>query len=296
MDRNWPGVDKSSVERLVALQFPEFAGLAITRVLPGGWDNLTFRLGDDLSARFPTAERYAPQIAREAIAFEALAGRLSFAIPSRVRTGVAGNEYPYDWAINRWLEGVPASASIGSRSIGFAQGCGHLLSELQKTSPSCHLPPDGGNFHRGGSLRRYDAEVTEALARLDDAALAIRAEMLWQQALSSEWVGIPRWVHGDFFPWNLLIDCSGQLSGVIDWGLVAVGDPACDLAVAWTCFDAAQREAFRDILAPDQGTWHRGRGWSLWKALTLATGVNRGPPDDFAQSRAVLDRICGDDA
>ena len=42
-----------------------------------------------------------------------------------------------------------------------------------------------------------------------------------------------------------------------------VGDPACDLLVAWSFPSAETRNIFRSILAVDHATWTRGRGWAL---------------------------------
>jgi aminoglycoside phosphotransferase (APT) family kinase protein len=78
---------------------------------------------------------------------------------------------------------------------------------------------------------------------------------------------VDRWFHGDVAEGNLLLDDAGRLSAVIDFGTCGVGDPACDLAVAWTLLSADGRQAFRDRLSVDDQTWQRGRGWALWKAV-----------------------------
>ena len=64
----------------------------------------------------------------------------------------------------------------------------------------------------------------------------------------------------------------GALCAVIDFGCLAVGDPACDLVVAWTLLTGESREAFRAALPFDEDTWNRARGWALWKALITAAG------------------------
>ena|SRR5258705_8184375 len=56
--------------------------------------------------------------------------------------------------------------------------------------------------------------------------------------------GQPVWMHGDPHPANLLVE-RGELSAVIDFGLLGVGDPACDLVVAWTYLSADSRDVFR---------------------------------------------------
>jgi len=106
------------------------------------------------------------------------------------------------------------------------------------------------------------------------------------------------WVHGDVTATNLLV-ADGRLAGVLDFGCVAVGDPACDLAIAWTLFHGDSRTAFRDRLAVDDETWTRGRGWALWKALiTLAQALRTGSGAVRfgwrVGPREVVDEVLGD--
>jgi aminoglycoside phosphotransferase (APT) family kinase protein len=74
------------------------------------------------------------------------------------------------------------------------------------------------------------------------------------------------WVHGDIAAGNLLMQ-EGRLSGVIDFGQLSIGDPACDLAITWMLFEGQSREIFRSMLPLDEGTWARARAWTLWKCL-----------------------------
>jgi len=75
---------------------------------------------------------------------------------------------------------------------------------------------------------------------------------------------------------------------MIDFGTCGVGDPACDLVMAWTYFEGEARDAFRDAVGPYVDTWRRARGWALWKALvTLSGGSGPGSND----SRRVLDEV-----
>lgn len=287
-------IDAALVARLIADQFPAFAGLEIAGVTPGGWDNRTFRLGADMAARLPSASCYAPQIAREVVVFDQLGNSLPVVIPERVATGSPGHGYPHRWAINRWIDGTPAGGAGPLDLAGFASQCGQFLTELHARPVDTELAPGPDNFHRGGSLESYAAEVELALGRLTDARLKARLGKAQELARTSPYEGAPRWLHGDFFPWNLLVDPAGTLCGVIDWGLAATGDPACDLALGWTCLESTAREVLREARAPDSALWIRARGWSLWKAVTLATGVNGGTPADIAQSIGVLERIADD--
>jgi aminoglycoside phosphotransferase (APT) family kinase protein len=51
--------------RLVAGQFPRWAGLPVVPVGLNGWDNTTFRLGGQLSVRLPSGEDYVAQVSKE---------------------------------------------------------------------------------------------------------------------------------------------------------------------------------------------------------------------------------------
>jgi len=76
------------------------------------------------------------------------------------------------------------------------------------------------------------------------------------------WHSPPVWTHGDLLPGNLLVH-EDRISAVIDFGCLGVGDPACDLIVAWSLLSLHSREVFRAALPVDDATWARGRGWSL---------------------------------
>ena len=60
---------------------------------------------------------------------------------------------------------------------------------------------------------------------------------------------------------------------------------------AGTLFSGESRDAFRSALPLDSGTWSRGRGWALWKAvITLAE--HRGSDSlEAADARRVLDAV-----
>ena len=121
-----------------------------------------------------------------------------------------------------------------------------------------------------------------------DAAIEI-----WYAALSATWHGKPVWVHGDVSLGNLLVQES-RLSAVIDFGILGVGDPACDLAIAWTLFQGDSREAFRATLKLDAKTWARGRGWTLWKALILAAGLTNSNAIEAANPWRIIDEVIAD--
>jgi aminoglycoside phosphotransferase (APT) family kinase protein len=264
MDRE--DIDAALARRLVDSQFPQWAGLAIRPVELPGWDNRTFRLGDELSVRLPTGEWYAQQVEKEQRWLPALAPELPLPIPAPVAQGSPDGEYPYPWSVYRWLPGEPAATAGVDDQERFAVDVARFLVALAGCDATGGPPPGEHNWFRGGPLAYYEEEALRAVDELGpriprDAVLAA-----WEDATRTTFDGEPVWFHGDVAVGNLLVR-DGRLAGVIDFGTSGVGDPACDVVLAFTFLRGAAREAFRAELGVDGGTWSRGRGWALWKAL-----------------------------
>lgn len=99
-------------------------------------------------------------------------------------------------------------------------------------------------------------------------------------------------MHGDIAPGNLLTT-KGRLSGVIDFGLMAVGDPACDLVIAWTHLDKACRKEFASALPLGLACWQRAMGWAMWKAAIVLAG-EAAPAEQTVVAKRVLDLLAED--
>jgi aminoglycoside phosphotransferase (APT) family kinase protein len=132
--------------------------------------------------------------------------------------------------------------------------------------------PGPYNFSHREGLTNYDAETRHAIDILKNRIDADAVIEIWKTALTTRWENPPVWVHGDISAGNLLVK-EGKLSAVIDFGGLAVGNPACNLVIAWKFFRSKSRETFRAMLPLDAGTWARGRAWALWKALIIAAGL-----------------------
>lgn len=236
----------------------------------GGWDNRTFHLGPDMTVRLPSAARYAAQVPKEQHWLPKLAPFLPLPVPVPLALGVPAFGYPWNWSIYRWLEGETATIERIADLRQFAIALAKFLAALQRIDPTGGPPPGPHNFCRGGSLSVYDAETRRAIAALAGVLDIDTASAAWEAGLKTAWHGSPVWLHGDVSAGNLLVT-KGRLSAVIDFGSSGIGDPACDLTIAWTLFSGESRETFRAALPLDRDTWSRGRGRALWKALiTLA--------------------------
>ena len=286
-------IDAALVRRLIAAQFPPWADLPVRPVEAGGWDNRTFRLGPRMTARLPSAEPYALQVEKEHRWLPKLAPLLPLPIPVPLAKGAPAGGYPWQWSVYRWLEGEPASVGGIADLRRFATDLAEFLNALRRSDPTGGPPPGRHNFFRGGPLTVYDAETRQAIAALEGRVDTGAASAMWQAALGAKWDGSPVWFHGDVAAGNLLVE-DGRLGAVIDFGTSGVGDPACDLAIAWTLFGGESRDAFRAAMGLDDATWARGRGWTHWKALiTLAEHIDT-DPSQAAGARRVIDEVLAD--
>ena len=284
--------------RLVATQFPQWADLPVTPVALNGWDNTTFRLGDELSVRLPSGKGYAPQVEKEHRWLPELARQLPLPIPAPVARGEADDLFPWPWSIYRWIDGEPISLIDVADRSEFAADLVAFLAALQAIDLA-DTPGFGEHSQfRGGPIDSWDELMQECMATVAGDIDVRAVTDAWNAALNRPYESRPVWVHGDVTPSNLLAR-EGKLSAVIDFGCMATGDPACDLVMAWTFFDDESKSLFQNGLPHDEATLARARGWALWKAvLTLAYADDRAEAEDTARRfgwrygpHEVIDRI-----
>lgn len=287
-------INVSLVERLIVAQFPQWKSLAVRPVKFSGWDNRTFHLGDNMTVRLPSAARYSQQAESEYLWLPKLAPFLPLPISTPLALGVLSEVFPWHWSVYKWIEGESATVDNVADLQQFATALAQFLVALQKIDTAGGPIPGSRNLYRGGSLTVYDGEVRKAVAVLGSEIDVEAVTAVWDSALAAKWRNPPVWFHGDVSAGNLLVR-DGRLSAVIDFGCFGVGDPACDLSIAWTLFEGESREAFRMALCADEATWARGRGWTLWKALIKL--AKHSPVNLFEEARnlkQIIDDILAD--
>lgn len=280
-------INTGLVHQLISQEFPKWAHLPVKPVAMSGWDNRTFHLGEDMTIRLPSGEEYAGQVAKEQYWLPKLAPHLPLSIPAPIAMGKPSKHYPWHWSIYKWIEGETASLERIADLPQFATSLAKFLTALQQCDTAGAPIAGEHNFYRGGDLSIYDTETREAIKTLGDKIDTKAATTLWETACGSKWHEPPVWIHGDVAKGNLLVN-NGRLSAVIDFGQLGIGDPACDLAVAWTLFKGESREAFRQMLNLDPATWGRGRGWALWKALIVYAGLPGTDHNAIEESKRIL--------
>ena len=258
--------DATLVRRLLAAQFPQWADLTITPVVSTGTSNAIYRLGEALAVRLPRRPGGEAQVRREAKWLPWLAPRLPTPIPVPQGLGEETEAFAHVWAVCDWLTGSnpgPAEAA----SLAFGADLAAAVAALQAIEAAAGLSPGGPNSRRGAPLAPRDGAVREALTALAGELDVSAAARIWDAALAAPpHQGQPVWLHGDLLAGNILA-ADGRLAGLIDFGCLGVGDPACDLMAAWTVLDRPVRAVFREALAFDEPAWARARGWALSVAL-----------------------------
>lgn len=254
-------------KKIIAAQFPEYTDLAVTEVAQQGHDNRTYRIGDDMLIRMPTTESYAHKVPIEQELLPKLAKHLSTPIPAPIKMGTPSDDYPYPFSIYRWLDGKSTNqVTLDDHALEkIASMLATFLKKLQAITDVKGPAPGQHNWWRGDHVSVYDKNAREQIASLAGTIDKHSALDCWESACASKWDKEPVWIHGDFAVGNILIK-DNELSGVIDFGGTAMGDPACDLVIAWTYLTGKARDIFMREMNLDDNTWARGRAWALWKA------------------------------
>jgi aminoglycoside phosphotransferase (APT) family kinase protein/GNAT superfamily N-acetyltransferase len=275
------------VAALVRDQHPDLADLPL-RGVGHGWDNATYRLGEELAVRLPRRALAAPLVEHEQRWLPELAPGLPLPIPVPLRTGTPGRDYPYRWSIVPWFDGQPGD--VAPLAAMEAATLGRFLAALHHDAPS-DAP---SNPFRGGP---FEERVHVAHGRLDDLAgieaagddldLEALREVL-DEAAAAPGADVRVWLHGDLHPRNLLVR-DGRLTAVLDWGDLCAGDPATDLAIAWLLLDAHGRASLRAAYGgTDEATWTRARGWAVHLGAMLAVHGGRDDAAFAATGRRAL--------
>lgn len=256
-------MDIFMVAGLLDAQFPQWAGLPLAPLESAGTDNAIYRLGQDMAVRLPLIPSAVSRLENEFRWLPQVAVHLPLVTPVPLAWGSPGCGYPFPWAVYSWIEGKNATierlVDPGQTAVELA----HFITTLQQIDPTGGPSPGVHNSWRGVPLAARDRQTRAAIAALDGRIDTQTATAAWEAALEAPvWSGPPVWIHGDLQSGNLLAE-GGRLTAVIDFGCLGVGDPACDLAVAWNLFSAETRALFHTAVQVDEATWARGRGWAL---------------------------------
>ena len=290
MHPNEVATDVLLVRRLLTSQFPQWANLAIKPVGSAGTDNAIFRLGNDMSVRLPRIDWARGQVDKEHEWIPRLAPHLPLPIPIPLAKGQPDQGYPYNWSVYQWLEGDNAFIDQIVDPCQTATELAQFITALQQIDTIGGPLAEEHNL-RGVPLKNRDRITRESIANLKGMIDTNAALAVWEEALQAlEWNHKPVWFHGDLLIGNILFN-QGHLNAVIDFGGLGVGDPACDLMIAWSLFSGESRDVFRERLNVDDATWVRGRGQALSQAVIFIPYYLNTNPVGVGYARRMINEI-----
>ena len=167
--------DDVLVRRLLTTQLPEWASLPIERVPSSGTDNALYRLGDDMVVRLPRIQWAVAGLERELEWLPQLAPHLPVEIPTPLAKGSPDDEYPWPWAVYRWLDGENPLIGQAPDSASFAAELAAFLRVLQRVVLA------GPPTRRGKPLRTQNDAARAALAELGGEIDVAAATSAWEK-------------------------------------------------------------------------------------------------------------------
>ncbi|MBX3710165.1 MAG: aminoglycoside phosphotransferase family protein [Gammaproteobacteria bacterium] len=291
MHENEFEINEDIVRTLLKSQCPQWADLSISPIKSTGTDNALFRLGADLIMRLPRIEwepgSISKSINKEYEWLPKIANFLKMPISEPIFKGNSDQSYPWPWLISTWNEGHNPNFEKDNEYEHLAKDLALFLNDFHKISL-----PNGPLSRRGVPLKKVDEETKKAIGELEGEIDIADVTLLWEQLSNIPyWNKEPVWIHGDFLPGNILIQ-DNRLSAVLDFSDVGIGDPACDLIIAWALLNPHSRKFFRDNLEGiDHSTWERGRGWALSIALIMLPYYMHSNPVLATLARRMIENV-----
>lgn len=250
--RDWDAditIDEELVRSLLAEQFPELE-LRSVRILGEGFDNAVWLIDEECAFRFPRRAIAVPLVAREVAVLTRVAPLLPVAVPVPAFVGAESERFPRPFFGHRVLPGSELAdahltdsdrARVGM-DVGRFLRTLHVPATRELVDARRTLPVDPNRRADMPFRVRMTRERLDALPDLEPASLRSAERIL---AAAEGLAPGPAQVlcHGDLHVRHVLVD-RGELTGVIDWGDVCVGDPSMDLLFAWSVLPPGARTAF----------------------------------------------------
>lgn len=291
MHDNEFNIDETLVTNLLKQQYPELAELPLAKIKHYGTDNAILRVGDKYAIRLPRVEYAAEQIEKEIVWLPKFISHLALTIPSPIHIGKPSNDFPHSWYLYHWIEGEDAYNTPPQNLNQFASDLAGFIKALWKVDiAGAPLARRGLPLKEHGRDEWVYQSISELKRYMDDSTLQHCTD-IWEETSSTPlWHKPPVWLHADLLPSNLLL-LNDKLHAVIDFGLMGIGDPACDLIPAWCLFDRESRMIFKESLNVDENTWIRGKGWALSIALIIMPYYKDTNPVLMSVARRIIGEI-----
>ncbi|WP_248929180.1 aminoglycoside phosphotransferase family protein [Paenibacillus hamazuiensis] len=297
-DAEWNIAEELAL-RLIGSQFPQLLSLKI-RHLGYGWDNTVFRVGDEYVFRFPRRTAAVRLIKTEMNILPKLEGVIRLPYPKPIFFGKEHEEYPAPFLGYPYLPGrFPIGLTDGQRASSTA-----ALAQFLKSLHAfpVHIAVENGIEHDHRNLTDVASRKKKMLGFLSDLAPHLRADEHraiadYLDRLQTDRV-TPKGVflHGDLHFKNILVDESGAISGIIDWGDMNIGHPACDLNIAYSFLPPfARSDFFSEYGEVDEETKVLARLIAVYiPMLILLQAIDQGDENTANEARANIARALSD--
>lgn len=247
-------LDEQTVQTVVAAQFPSLQPVHAT-YLGEGWDNQSYVINERWVFRFPKRREYDALIATEAAALTDLAPSLPVPAPLPTFMGEPCEQFPYRFWGYSMLHGTPACDFNFDTTC-----CDTIVRQYAETFSVVHAfdvpeakrlgvrpvsSDESVSAHYKYALNSHENDRYALGSLPDPVRRGCVAFLEGDSPLPDGYAGPPCFCHGDLLPEHVLIDGDPpQISGIIDWADMLIGDPAMDFVGLWLMLgDAAVREA-----------------------------------------------------
>ncbi|MDT0160829.1 MULTISPECIES: phosphotransferase [unclassified Bacillus (in: firmicutes)] len=229
---------------LLLSQFPELAPAEVEH-FGEGFDNRVFLVNDEYVFRFPRKAAAEELLKTESRILPELRIAAGVDYPVPVFSGKPDKGYPWFFSGYRKISGSAPAGPGGTKSaIRLAEFLKQHHSFPVKRAKELGVPFDTYN--------RLDMETRlvkmEEYAEKGKAAGILKEEeslfSYIKKAIPIKVECDPVLVHGDLHIRNILADPEGEISGIIDWGDVHLGNPSIDLSIAYSYLRPDAREEF----------------------------------------------------
>lgn len=280
-------MDEDLVRSLLRAQHPDLANLPL-QLCDAGWDNVMWRLGEELAVRMPRRQVAAPLIEHEQRWLPELAARLPLPVPVPVRKGRPSGGYPFYWSVVPWIDGRPGDREPVTDSRTTGKRLGAFLAAMHRTAPA-DAPY---NPYRSGPVASRTDTFEERLAKLTGHVDPVALRRIWDRAVSAPLHDAPAvWAHGDLHPANTLVR-DGAVVAVIDFGDLCAADPAVDLGAALMSLDGDGTDQLWVAYGGRTASLEcRAEGWAVLFSLMLLEIGLEGRPSYADVGRRTLHRL-----
>lgn len=245
-DAEWE-VSEEQARMLIGRQFPQLSSKKVKR-LGWGWDNTVFLIGDEYVFRFPRRTIAIGSIRIEGKLLPKLEISMTIPYPKPLFYGEASDEYPAPFLGYTYVQGnFPIGLTEERRALS-AETLAKFLRKLHEfpvqTALNCGVQQDHRNLtdiaSRKVKLEGFLSKVVEHLSPEELSVIEAYISRLQKGRVET----MNSLLHGDLHFKNMLVNENGIISGIIDWGDLNVGHPACDLSVAYSFLPPHARGVF----------------------------------------------------